>query len=212
MPLTPRDDDILSTLSRRVRMLTLAQIAEIWWTATVSGRSAARRRLQALRRAGLLAVRHVLARPLPSIEQPLFAWKPGEAPPDYGPLAWRLQSRWTSQPRRTSVFIATKRAANQCAGRACGVIKQHFQATHDLGVAQMYLCLRRKQPQSAEQWMGEDLLRLARRREKVPDAALACDHENRICRVLEFGGAYDSVRLRQFHQDCARRQLPYEIW
>ena len=30
--------------------------------------------------------------------------------------------------------------------------------------------------------------------------------------VLEFGGAYDKRRVEDFHADCAKRRLPYELW
>ena len=30
--------------------------------------------------------------------------------------------------------------------------------------------------------------------------------------VLEFGGAYDAARVERFHEDCAERRLPYQLW
>lgn len=216
MLLTARDEDIMRVLSLRLRMLTASQIAQIWWMPTVSAAAAARRRMATLRDAGFAAVHYVQARPLPAIDAPLFSWTPGKPPPEYGPLAWKLQRRWTAPPRRTAVFIATRRAANQFGGRTGGIIKQHFQASHDLGVSQMYVSLRCTQPELAAHWVGEDMFSYVRgsrkAREKIPDAAIATDDGKRIDRILEFGGAYDAVRLRRFHRDCSRRGIPYELW
>lgn len=216
MLFTPRDEDIMRVLSIKLRLLALPQIAAIWWTQTASGLVATRRRLAALRDAGLIVMRYVHARPVPEITEPVFSWKPGQPPPDYGPLAWRLERRWTAAPRRTAVFLATRRGANQFGGRSCGIVKQHFQASHDLGVAQMYMALRRLRPEAAARWIGEDLfsyLRQSRKsREKIPDAAIVDNKTKRIEQILEFGGAYDAARLRRFHCDCSRREIPYELW
>lgn len=216
MLLTARDEDIMRVLSLKLRLLTLSQVAEIWWTPSALGLAAARRRLAALRQAGLAVLRYVQARPLPEIDAPLFSWHPGQSSPDYGPLAWKLQRRWTAAPRRTAVLLATRRGANQFGGRGGGIVKQHFQASHDLGVSQMYVVLRRLRPEQAKRWVGEDLLSYLRRsrksREKIPDAAILADGTQDIDRILEFGGAYDAARLRRFHRDCSRRELPYELW
>jgi hypothetical protein len=46
----------------------------------------------------------------------------------------------------------------------------------------------------------------------LPDAVLAETPAARPRLVLEFGGAYNTARVRDFHHDCAARRLPYEIW
>ena len=212
MLITSRDDEILRALSLKVRMFSLAQIVSTWWTPTPAGKTAARRRLSLLEDAGLIACRRATARPLPAISGPLFSWRPGLPPPAYGPLAWKLQSRWTEPAKRIPVFVATRRGANQFGGRSRGVIKQDFQVTHDLGVAQMYLERLRNASEEARHWVGEDVLRATRRREKIPDAVLSKDHGKTIYRILEFGGAYDAARLQRFHRDCSHREIPYELW
>jgi hypothetical protein len=212
MKITPRDDEILCALSLKVRMFSLPQIARTWWTPTPPGETAAKRRLCVLEEAGLLACSRVLARPLPDLPGPLFSWNPGKPAPAFGPLAWKLQRRWTKPPARIAVFIATRRGANQFGGRSRGIIKQHFQATHDLGVSEMLLHRIRTAADEATDWVGEDVLRLTRRREKIPDAALSRDHGRTIYRILEFGGAYDTARIQRFHLDCSQRETPYELW
>ena len=47
--------------------------------------------------------------------------------------------------------------------------------------------------------------------EKRPDALLVGPGgQPRL--VVEFGGRYDAARVRDFHQDIARRDLPYQLW
>jgi hypothetical protein len=212
MLFTARDEDIVKTLVLKVRMLSLDQLAEGWWQPTATGKANARRRLAMFARTGMVRRAHVQARPLPEMSSPIAVWKPGQAGPDFAAIAWRLQSRWQKPPRRTTVYVATQKAANQFGGRLRGLIKHDLQATHDLGVAQIYLQMLRTNPKDAEQWIGEDVLRLARPRQKIPDAIIAAGPDRSTRVVIEFGGAYDSSRVRHFHRDCAQRKLPYEIW
>jgi hypothetical protein len=212
MILKPRDEEILRTVSLKVRLLSFAQLAEMWWSLTETGKANARERLQRLVKASLLRRLRVQARPLPKLERPVLAWKPTEPEPDFGPAAWQLQKRWTVGPRQTTVYLATAKAANQFGGRLRGVLRRDFQATHDLGVSAMYLHLLQNDPAAAKEWIGEDVLSPLRRGEKLPDAVLARAPDCRPRQVLEFGGAYDVFRLRRFHDDCESRNLPYQVW
>ncbi len=212
MTLTPRDDEILRTLALSVRMLSLAQVAKAWWMPTPAGQANARRRLASVAETGLLRSAHVHARPLPELPGPVLAWNPGGPDPDFDAISWTLQSRWTKPPRRIVVYFVTRRGANQYGGRLRGKIKQELQATHDLGVAEVYLQLRARAPEVALRWTGEDTLRLTRKRQKIPDAVLRPSAPNARPLVIEFGGAYDARRVRSFHRDCSQRKLSYEIW
>lgn len=212
MTLTTRDDDILKTLALRVRMLSLSQIAQAWWVPTAAGEQNARRRLVTLAEVGFLGSAHVYARPLPEMERPVVAWSPHQPEPDFGAVSWTLLSRWTKPPRRLLVYFATRRGANQYGGRHRGGVRQELQATHDLGVAEVYLHLRLQAPQTATRWTGEDMLRPSRKHQKVPDALLTPPQPDAAPVVIEFGGAYDARRVRSFHRDCSKRKLSYEIW
>jgi hypothetical protein len=207
-----RDEEILQTLAVKVRIMSLAQIASNWWSGRESAVRTARRRLAALVQAGLLVRVFVQARPLPPITGPVLSWQPGLPEPDFGPVAWKLEKRWTAGPRETAAYLATRKCANLFGGKARGILKYPHQATHDLGVAAIYLYLLRQRPEAAKAWIGEDMLAPERSGEKLPDAVLASDPGQRPWLVLEFGGAYDINRLRTFHQDCAERKLPYELY
>jgi hypothetical protein len=212
MHLVSRDDDILRTLALRVRLLSLAQVAEGWWEATDAGRTNARRRLAKLAQSGLIGRLIVPARPLPPLDAPTLAWRPGEGTPDFGAVAWRLQSRWKEGPMPTVAYIATRRGANQYGGRLRGRIRRELQVTHDLGVSAVYLRMRALNLEATDAWIGEDVLSPERRGEKLPDAVIADSLQSPPRLVVEFGGAYDAERVRRFHEDCAERQLPYELW
>jgi hypothetical protein len=203
-----RDLQLLEALATKVRLMSLRQIAQHWWKGDLTN---ARRRLRALTSAQLTARLEVRARDLPAICQPVTAWCPGDAEADPGQVAHLLQSRWRSRPvRSVAVFVATERTAQICGGRVGQALKRPLQATHDLGVAAVWLALRASAPDWAEAWRSEDLLAHTRRGEKCPDAFLV--REQQIVRVVEFGGAYDAQRVRAFHADCQKRNLPYQIW
>ncbi len=212
MKLTPRDLDLLETLSGKVRILSLTQIADHWWGNSRSARESARRRLSKLVQQRLLVQLSVLASPLPEMTSPVCVWKPGHASPDFGAAAWRIQQRWQQQPRRTTAYVGSRKTADAFGGRSKGKLKYPFQATHDLGVGQMYLHLRACRPELAPLWIGEDILAPHRKGQKLPDAVLAAAPDQTPQLVLEFGGAYDKPRLVAFHNDCELRGLPYEIW
>jgi len=87
-----------------------------------------------------------------------------------------------------------------------------LQATHDLGVAALWLRLLSAAPQWAAAWRSEDLLAHTRSGEKLPDAFIV-DQAGQVQWVLEFAtDNYDAQRIREFHDDCAVRHLPYQIW
>ncbi len=92
-----------------------------------------------------------------------------------------------------------------------GEVKREMQATHDLGVAQIWLQLDLQSPQLADSWCGEDLMAHTRKGQKLPDGFIVDAQGATLC-VIEFGGSYDQPRIREFHEDCAQRALPYQLW
>ena len=163
MTLTVRDHEIIQSLAARIRLLSLKQIARHWWRQSQHAEDTARKRLATLVSQGLLTSATVLAAELPALDAPLCVWRPGQQPPDFGGLAWKLADRWVSEPRLCRAYLATAQAARRFGGRARGKIKNRYQATHDLGVAEVYLRLRTERAELAEHWVGEDVLAPHRR-------------------------------------------------
>lgn len=207
--LTARDKDIVMALVLFVRLFHQRQIAEHWYGGDVTN---TRRSLKRLAATGLLQRLTVLARPLPPLLAPLAEWRPGLAVPDSGAIAYRCQRRWQGRPPRPSTaWIATEQAAQLFGGVRRGELKQPTQATHDLGVAAVWLRLREVSPEWSAGWRGEDLLASTRSGQKLPDAFLV-DARGEVACVIEFGGGYDAERVQAFHDDCAARGLPYQLW
>lgn len=210
MMLQPRDEQILQTLTLRVRLLTARQIAATWWGVSSSSFLLARRRLIALQRGGLLQRHQILARPLLALEAPIFTWQPNQPDPDPAPIAYRLQSRWTRAPELVGIVHASAVAAKQFGG-AGGRLAHPEQATHDLHVAALYLRALRDDPARAAGWWVEDLRGKAGYRLKDPDVVLFDDDAQPML-IIEFGGEYDAKRVREFHDHCRTAACAYELW
>jgi hypothetical protein len=209
LTLSGRDHELLLALAQRVRLFTLRQVALHWWAGEAPN---ARRRLKQLVQAGLIERIEVNARTLPELTQPLIVWRPAMDQLDFNAVSYQLQRRWQSLPVRScTAFIATSRTAAVYGGKNRGELKRPLQATHDLGVSEVWLQLRRTAVHWANAWCGEDLLAHTRRGEKCPDAFIVNDDRQVLC-VIEFGGQYQAERLREFHLDCAERGLPYQVW
>lgn len=206
----PRDREILSTLTHKVRLLTLDQVARTWWGTTRDPRANARRRLALLVVSGFIERVQVNARPELELERPLLTWTLTDPPPHFGKTAYRLQSRWKEPPQRTTLYIATRKAAKEFGGVGGRHLKP-LQASHDLHVSTVYLHYRTTRPDEAAAWISEDKLAPFRRHQKLPDAVLG-ENATSLLLAVEFGGGYDADRLAAFHADCARRALPYEVW
>ena len=135
--LTPRDLAVVQALVQKVRLFSQRQIVDHWWNGEQAN---SRRRLKRLADRNLLQRTIVVARPAPLFESPLITWRPGDAAPDFGKIAYRCQARWRSRPARQSVvWLATKVASQAFGGTARGKLKHSMQATHDLGVAAVWL-------------------------------------------------------------------------
>jgi hypothetical protein len=207
--LTARDREIVQALVQKVRLFSQRQIVDHWWNGELAN---SRRRLNRLADRKLLHRMVVMARPAPAFESPLITWRPGEIAPDFGKIAYRCSARWRSRPaRQCVVWLATELASQVYGGKARGELKHPAQATHDLGVAAVWLRLNQVSPQWAVAWRGEDLMAHTRLGQKLPDAFIVDDREEVIW-VIEFGGGYDAERVAAFHQDCVSRNLPYQLW
>ncbi len=206
---TDRDRELLQALSQKVRLFGQRQLADHLWNGELAN---ARRRLKRLEQAGLVTKVTVQARTLPPLETPLFSWRPDETAPDFGAIAYRCQQRWKSRAvRPTSAWIITESGARAFGGVGRGELKHATQATHDLGVAAVWLRLRQVAPQWAAAWRGEDVMADTRHGQKLPDGFIV-DETGNVAWIIEFAGAYDTDRVRAVHQDCVDRRLPYQLW
>lgn len=209
---TARDQDILETFCFKVRLMSLEQLARVWWTDSPSPVRSAKKRLRALASAGLLGEAEVLASRMLPLNQPVFSWEPGSDGPDAEVVSHVLRSRWHSLPIEPAVvYFPTSRTLSQLGGEGRGKLVPPGQETHDLHVAELYLRLLNRNPELARRWAGEESYRGERRGEKRPDAMLLDEHGDPDF-VIEFAGSYDAEHVSSFHEDCLHRQLPYGLW
>lgn len=205
--LTERDLMILKALSLQVRLFGQRQLAESLWSGEIAN---ARRRLRRFVELGLVKRKVALARPLPEMLSPVFQWMPGRAEPDVGQIAFQLQSRWRYQAlRSTIVFVPTPTILNHFGGRQKTLMSS--QASHDLGVSEVWLWYLRNRPALAAAWRGEDLLIENEPGESLPDAVLVDANEQPVM-LIEFGGDYNANRIATFHDAAAMRGIPYQVW
>lgn len=206
---TTARQEILEALTLSVRLLSLRQVARGWCRGHLDN---ARRLLGPLGRAGWLRRIDVRARILPPPPGPACQWAPGEPTPELGAVAYRLKRRGEGRAVHTiAAFVATRQAARLLGGHRSGTLKNDVQATHDLGLAEVYLHYREHRLELLPSWRGEELYAPERRGEKLPDALLV-DSQGRPFRAVEYGGSYDRARLEAFHNDCTSRGLAYEVW
>lgn len=211
MKFTQRDKIILRTLAKKVRLMTADQVAQAWWRPSTASSVLAMRRLRALKAQRLVDTVTVPAHPMIDLAAPILTWQPGQPDPDYYAISYRLTSRWPGQYVPTSIYFATDRAVRMFGISAAQPIRHPDQATHDLHLSAVYIKLLHEQPELAFAWIGEDEFAAEREGQKLPDAVTK-DAAGNVTLVIEFGGKYDPVRFKAFHEDCRKRGTPYQLW
>ena len=153
---TARDLDIVEALTCRVRLLSIDQIARIWWSRAGSLR-VIRRRLRRLAAAGLIHRTIANVHPPLDVSRPLAQWKPGVDEPDSRQVASQAKNRWQSASTPRELFFATKLAANLY-GSTAGALPELNHRDHDLLLGQVYAVYRTTRPEEAQWWVGHDTL------------------------------------------------------
>lgn len=211
LTLTDRDDELLRTLTHRVRALSLAQTARSWWPRSVQP-ATPHARLKQLAAAGYVTLEPQHVGPELQLERPLASWQRGCPRPKLSAIASVAQRRWHTPPVTMPCVVATPRAAAQFGGRG-GRSPRPTEWTHDLHLAQVYLLMRVELPTRAASWVHEDLDERPQRAlsgEKLPDAFVT-DGLHRTAIEL-VGSSYNGSKLEAFHDYCEREQLAYELW
>lgn len=214
MMTTTRDHQILDALTRRVRVLTLDQIARTWWNDSASPVRVVRERLRTLAAEGLVRIDRSPAHPEIALHQPVLRWSIGDTDPELGQVSYALQSRWREHPVLTPNVSATKLAADRFGGHG-GRPPRAVELTHDIHMAAVFLRYREQQPEVLKHWTFEEQVKAERRRAKTPPGLKLPDAFLRLpegTRVVEFGGAYSKEKLLAFHGYCKEYLFPYEIW
>jgi hypothetical protein len=205
----PRELDVVETLTRRVSVLSLGQIARGWWPEEVSGKGV-RRQLRRLREGGLLHRAFVNVSPLPEPRGPVLTWQPEQTAPNLELIARRLQARFREPAEPTEVYWSSRQAANLF-GSTARELPSLSHRDHDLWLAEVYVFYRRHRSDAAARWWGEHVFPKAGYRLKDPDAFLCAD-DGRVLRIVESAGRYGLKQLLAFHEHCCEFDLSYELW
>lgn len=207
--LTKRDIEIIDILTKKVHILSLSQVARTWWGQALHPVEAARSRVRVLQAKGFVQIISFPVHPELPLTQPLFSWIPGQAAPDFGALAYRVQIRWVRPPVFEKFVYATRKAAAHLGGYGDARPDANH-ATHDLHLAAVFLFKQRHDPACAESWQSEDTVRAERRDydDKLPDAIVT--HPTKM--AIDFVGKYPKTKLEAFHEYCAREGIGYELW
>lgn len=204
-----RDREIFDVLTKKVAFLSLRQIADAFFAADTSN---AIRRLDTLEERGFLASYRLNARTAPAITSPLVVWEPGQDQPHPTRIAFQLTKRWLRQGTQVRLCYFAGKKLEAVTGTPCQTKPSHqMQASHDLGLAALYLFFRTQRPDDAAIWVGEKAYTCFDGKTQRPDAVLL-DAAGKPYKAIEFGGLYNSKRLDRFHRWCQQRSLPYELW
>jgi hypothetical protein len=208
--LGPRAADLLAVLTRRVRLLSVAQVARVWWATVRDARRSADAQVAVWADAGWLVAERLLARPELALRRPLVCWQPGQALPDFARVAAVLRVRWHRAPAVLTPCVRASATAHVALTGRPARSSRPGEVTHDLHVARVYLLMRASLPTRARSWVLEDALPTSDEPgEKRPDA---CVTDGRHQTAIELAGEYDAPKLRAFHDGCAAQNLAYELW
>jgi len=197
--LSKTGERILLTLIRKVRVLSLQQIADGWFAGCVKN---AKSETKSLIDFGFLEdFQDLVGSPLRTTA-PLYSWTPTDLhEPDFEKLAYGCRSRWLGEPRNQTIFFATREAVVAMVGFTNGKAPPSMSIWHDHGDGRW------------RRWQGEDQLKFdgyCRGKTAIPDAAIR-NRKNRLEDVIiEIGGQYQANRLSEFHSDY--QAYRYEIW
>lgn len=198
------------TLTHRLRLMSIRQVARRWWELDQPASASAR--LRQLAGTGLIEMKSVMVHPEIDLDAPVLCWRPTDAQPDFGAAAYRLKARWTESPVSTPLAFASRAAVTMFGGYTGGRGPRPTEATHDLHLAQVYLRMTDADAKIARRWISENeqYAEGRGRNERLPDAVIRGRSGSPPLRVVEFGGAYSKAKLIAFHEAVC--QFPYEVW
>ena len=214
LALTERDRAILEALGLRVRLFSLAQLSDGYFSGFDC---AAKRRVKQLSASRLVDTQSVVTRKLPEFDVPLVRWAPGDSRPNFGQVAAKLQHRWSFLRTRTTKVVTLGKNGARLSGMPPRTrLRQPLHVAHDLALAELFVRYRSRYPEIAASWIGEDIFGTLCRDfhvagGAVPDA-LIVDPEHRPTRAIEIGGVYSQRRIASLHRSLSKRELPYELW
>ncbi len=202
------DLEIMTALACQVRVLSELQIEQGWQSRWAL--NDVRESLSKLVAARLVRKEGWTVVPPQIGNTPLHTWKPGHLKPDTWRLSQTCRSRWNRLQENLTVFQGTELAGRLFGSRA-GHETRVIERRHDLLLGEVFILYRKRLPELAKRWVGENAVPMAEHGVKNPDAFLM-DDENVPRRVIESAGSYSQSQVETFHEYCRVSRLPYELW
>jgi hypothetical protein len=200
-------------LSCKAAPVSEEQLAEHWGISSPTGRRHLAAWLSGLVRNGLLRRYRVLAKPAPPLDAPLLIARPGDPIGDMAALAWRLEKRWSVEPRVTTVYVRGPRCRQLFGGAAGPDISNLASVSHDLALTALYLRFCRRCPARARDWVPDwERKGALEYGEKLPDVLLH-GADGKPYLAIEMAGIYRPSRLIGLLLFSAETlQLPLEVF
>ena len=201
--------EFMTVLTHSVRVLSLSQMARLWWSDTRWGRQRARQHAMSCESQGLLHFKRVLSRPIGVLKTPLLIWRLDDDEPDWVAVSRGLRLRTRKHPVLLPVVFASRLAFDVFATSRVTPFKL-TQMTHDLHVSEVFVCYQLL-GLPLDSWVSEDRLPITFPSDVRPDALLV-DSEGTWQRAVEYGGAYSSARLLALRDCAAKCEVAFELW
>lgn len=206
---TDRDLDLLQVLTTCTRVLSVGQIASVWWP-DCQNVNTVLHRLKNLERCGWLEQYSINVRPVIHVKEPLFAWIPGQEDPNADHIAHQAKPRLAQPSCTTDVCVASRKAACALGSPACGLPPLE-RRDHELHIASVYVHYKTCRQAVADLWVGASILPRTGYRESCPDAMLR-DSTGQLVRAIRTVGRCQATQVERFHDYCVEHSLPYELW
>jgi hypothetical protein len=203
--LAGRTGQVVKTLATKVRVMTLEQVAENWFSDLARPKNAAREGLHRAEKEGLLVTAWGMAHPTVPLPGPLYRYEANDRtpPPLFGRLSWEARRRFRKAPVRTLYVTAAKlgkAAFGQSPGRRSG---RTSELTHDIHVAEVYLRFLKLDSEREREWRGEDHLQGSVIR---PDAVIGDT-------AIDFIGKYSASKIESLHRQYIGAGIRvFEFW
>ena len=207
--LTPKDLDILHSLTLRLRVMTVRQISQLWWPRDVS-RQAVLRRLTQLQSYGYLKICLANIHPTWPVEMPLLNWSPGEPTPNFDVVSNVDMTRWCRPSVSTTVCIASE-SAGALMGCNAGHLPSAVNLDRELRLGSVYVHTMLMPDRRTGAWTGKRGLPTALRSSGSAEITFLDSAMNPI-RALDAAGRWSPRRFESLHNDCVHRGLAYEVW
>lgn len=208
MRLMPRDLELLETLACRVSAIRFSDLAQMY--APEGAKRAPRERMRRLARGGWFRLSEVNACPISPVLRPLSRWRPGELTPDMDVVSGLARKRWQKPTRPTLIC----RGVPQVAALFGSSLSQEESLSHpgrDLLLGSVLRHYHQKYSHCWSRWRGRPAGILWESPGKRPDALIEDEAGNPL-HLIEVVGDYSPEQIERFHEECAERELSYELW